>query len=91
MADFKEEARNTLHRAQEKAGDILDSVKEKTAPVVKAVRDKIDDLTGADAPGLDIHNELFDELEKKAENGRGEAQARADEMQKKLEELMKGL
>ena len=104
MSELFNSAKEALERAKEKAAPVLEDVKEKAAPVVEKVRDaadsavdavkegaeKVGDLFKKDAPGLNVKNELFDELDQQVRAQREAAKAQADEMQRRLHEMLHG-
>lgn len=101
--DVKEKVGTTVEELKEKAAPVVEDVKEKAAPVVDklksgvdsavdAVKDgaeKIGDLLTPDAPGLNVKNELFDELEDEVHQQKEESMSIAEDMQRRILELMK--
>lgn len=101
--DVKEKVGATVEELKEKAAPVVEDVKEKAAPVVDklksgvgsavdAVKDgaeKIGDLLTPDAPGLNVKNELFDELEDEVRQQKEESMSIAEDMQRRILELMK--
>ena len=104
LEDVKEKAKETVGEVREKAAPVIEDVKEKAAPVVEKVRDvadsavdavkegaeKVGDLFKKDAPGLNVKNELFDELDQQVCAQKEAAKNQADEMQRRLHEMLHG-
>ncbi len=104
MNDLKREGKELLNRAKEKIDPIAQDVKEKAAPAiakakeaaagaVEAVKEgaeKIGDLFEDKKPALHVKNELFDDLEQHAQEAKDAAKAKAEEMQRRLEAMMRG-
>ena len=104
MSELFSGAKEALERAKENAAPVLEDVKEKAAPVVEKVRDaadsavdavkegaeKVGDLFKKDAPGLNVKNELFDELDQQVRAQKDAAKAQAEEMQRRLHEMLHG-
>ena len=97
--ELKDKAKEVVGNAREKAEDIAETVKEKAAPVVDKVKDAATDAVGAvkegvnrittgDKPALNVKNELFDELGEKAAEQKAAFTEKADELQRKLEEML---
>ena len=99
-AEIKEKAAPIVEDVKEK----VDELKEKAAPVIEKVKDgvedavekvkdgaeKIGELFTPDAPGLNVKNELFDQLGEEVKAQKEAAKNKAGEMQRMLEEMMKG-
>lgn len=104
MESAKERASAAFEDVKEKAAEVVDDVKEKAAPVVEKVKDgvsdavdavkegaeRVGDLLNPDIPGPKVKNELFDELETQVKAQRDAAKAKAEEMQRRLHEMMDG-
>jgi len=97
VEDAKEKLNPIVEGAKEKAAPVIDDLKEKTAPVIEKAKgavkegaEKIGDFFEPKAPGLNIKNELFDELEGQVRDARDAAKAKAEEMQRRLEKMMGG-
>ena len=100
----KEKAAPAVEKVKEKAAPVIEDVKEKAARVVEKVRDaadsavdavkegaeKVGDLFKKDAPGLNVKNELFDELDQQVRAQKDAAKAQAEEMQRRLHEMLHG-
>lgn len=100
----KEKISPIVDDVKEKAAPIVDDLREKAAPVIEKAKgaaesaieavkegaEKIGDLFEEKKPGLNVKNELFDELEAQAIGVKDAAKAKADELQRRLEELMGG-
>ena len=85
MSDLKNEARDALENAKEKAGNVFESLKDKAAGAVESVKRG----RSRTAAG-DVKNELFDGLEAQALQQQRSAQQEAEDMQRRLEALMRG-
>lgn len=104
VEDAKEKLNPIVEGTKEKAAPVVEDVKEKaleikekTAPVIEKAKgavkegaEKIGDFFEPKAPGLNIKNELFDELEGQVRDAKDAAKAKAEEMQRRLEEMMGG-
>lgn len=104
VEDVKEKAAPIVDDLREKAVPVVEDIREKAAPVIEKAKDaaesaieavkegaeKIGDLFEEKKPGLNVKNELFDELEAQAIGVKDAAKAKADELQRRLEELMSG-
>ena len=104
MSELFSGAKEALDRAKEKAAPVLEDVKEKAVPVVEKVKgaadsavdavkegaEKVGDLFRKDAPGLNVKNELFDELDQQVRAQKDAAKAQAEEMQRRLHEMLHG-
>ena len=104
VQDLKEKAAPVVEDLKQKAGEAYADLKEKAAPVVEKVKtgvgeaveavkegaEKVEDFFAPDAPGMNVKNDLFDELGEKAQEQKAASMSKAEEMQKKLEELMRG-
>jgi len=104
LQDVKEAVSPVLEDVKEAVNPVLEDVKEKGAPVVAKVKDaaeeaidavkdgakKVEDFFSAPAPGLNVKNEFFSELEKEALAQKEAAKAKAEEMSRKLREMMEG-
>ena len=121
MSDLKNEARDALENAKEKAGNVFESLKDKAvewkdkaAPAVESLKDKAVEWKDKAAPAVeslkdkaagavesvkrgrsraaagDVKNELFDDLEAQALQQQRSAQQDAEDMQRRLEALMRG-
>ena len=121
MSDLKNEARDALENAKEKAGNVFESLKDKAtewkdkaAPTVESLKDKATEWKDKAAPAVeslkdkaaeavesvkrgrsraamgDVKNELFDGLEAQALQQQRSAQQEAEDMQRRLEALMRG-
>ena len=104
IEDVKEKAKEAAADVREKAAPVIEDVKEKAAPVVEKVRDvadsavdavkegaeKVGDLFKKDAPGLNVKNELFDALDQQVRAQREAAKNQAEEMQRRLHEMLHG-
>lgn len=104
MSDLKKEAQEALERAKGKIAPIVEDVKEKSAPVIADIREKTDGAIDAVKEGAEklgslfapkgsapnVKNELFDELEAQAVSAKEATRAKAEEMQRRLEEMMGG-
>ena len=121
MSDLKNEARDALENAKEKAGNVFESLKDKAvewkdkaAPAVESLKDKAAEWKDKAAPAVeslkdkaagavesvkrgrsrtaagDVKNELFDDLEAQALQQQRSAQQEAEDMQRRLEALMRG-
>ena len=121
MSDLKNEARDALENAKEKAGNVFESLKDKAtewkdkaAPTVESLKDKATEWKDKAAPAVeslkdkaaeavesvkrgrsrtamgDVKNELFDDLEAQALQQQRSAQQDAEDMQRRLEALMRG-
>ena len=139
MSDLKNEARDALENAKEKAGNVFESLKDKAvewkdkaapaveslkdkavewkdkaAPAVESLKDKAVEWKDKAAPAVeslkdkaagavesvkrgrsrtaagDVKNELFDGLEAQALQQQRSAQQEAEDMQRRLEALMRG-
>ena len=104
VEDVKEKAAPIVDDIKEKTVPVVDEIKEKAAPVITKAKDiaedaveavkegaeKIGSLFEDKAPGVQVKNELFDELENQAMGVKDAAKAKAEEMQRRLEEMMGG-
>ncbi len=103
MSDLKNEARDALENAKEKAGNVFESLKDKAvewkdkaAPAVESLKDKAAGAVESVKRGRsrtaagDVKNELFDSLEAQALQQQRSAQQEAEDMQRRLEALMRG-
>ena len=104
MSELFNSAKEALERAKEKAAPVLEDVKEKAAPVVEKVRDaadsavdavkegaeKVGDLFKKDAPGLNVKNDFFADLDQQVRAQKEAAKNQADEMQRRLHEMLHG-
>lgn len=103
MSDLKNEARDALENAKEKAGNVFESLKDKAvewkdkaAPAVESLKDKAAGAVESVKRGRsrtaagDVKNELFDGLEAQALQQQRSAQQEAEDMQRRLEALMRG-
>lgn len=102
--DIKEKAAPIVEDIKEKAAPVVEDIREKAAPVITKAKDiaedaidavkegaeKIGGLFEEKAPGMHVKNELFDELGAQAADAKQAAMAKAEEMQRRLEELMNG-
>ncbi|MBQ8506700.1 MAG: hypothetical protein IJ466_04640 [Clostridia bacterium] len=91
VADLKEKAAPVIEDIREKAAPVVEKVKDGVTGAVEAVKDgaeKIGDLFVPDAPGMNVKNELFDQLGEQVQAQKAASMSKAEEMQKKLEELM---
>lgn len=102
IEDAKERAAAVAGDVKERAAAAAGDVKEKAAPVVEKVKggvgsavgavkegaERIGDLFRPDAPAPNVKNPLFDELEAEARGQRDAAKAKAEEMQRRLREMM---
>lgn len=100
----RDKAAAVAEDVKERAGAMAEDVKEKAAPVVEKVKggvdsavdavkggaEKIGELFKPDAPAPEIKNPLFDELEQEVRGQRDAAQTKAEEMQRRLREMMGG-
>ena len=89
----KEVADDTVGAVKETAGEM----REKAAPMVDKVRDavkegaeKVGDLFRKDAPGLNVKNEFFADLDQQVRAQKDAAKAQAEEMQRRLHEMLHG-
>ena len=103
VENLKEKATPVVENLKEKAAPVMEDMKEKAAPVVEKVKagvdsavdavkdgaEKIGDLLTPDAPGLNVKNELFDELEEQVRSQKEASMNAAEEMHKRMLELMK--
>lgn len=101
--DVKEKLGAAVDNLKEKAAPVVEDVKEKAAPVMEKVKagvgsavdavkdgaEKIGDLLTPDAPGLNVKNELFDELEEQVRQQKEASMSVAEEMHRRMLELMK--
>ena len=104
LEDVKEKAKETAAGVREKAAPVIEDVKEKAAPVVEKVRDaadsavdavkegaeKVGDLFRKDAPAPNVKNEFFSGLEEEVRAQKDAAKAQAEEMQRRLHEMLHG-
>lgn len=104
MENKMNEAREFMKKAGEKMQPVVEDLREKAEPVAEKVREGaeavVDRVKEAaedvgsrlqkTAPGADFKNEFFSALEDEAREMKNEAGQKADEMQKKLEALMRG-
>ncbi len=103
MSDLKNEARDALENAKEKAGSVFESLKDKAvewkdkaAPALESLKDKAAGAVESVKRGRsrtaagDVKNELFDGLEAQALQQQRSAQQEAEDMQRRLEALMRG-
>ena len=99
VADARELAAPAIEDAVDKVKDVAADVREKAAPVVDKVSDvvkegveKVGGLFKKDAPApdVDVKNDFFSELEMQAHMQRNAAQAQAEEMQRRLHEMLHG-
>lgn len=105
MSDFKNDARDMAQHAKETLEPVISSIREKTSPTLDRMEQKANDAISAakrsakklgdflqqsTAPGLNIQNEFFDDLEAQAMDAKNAAQDKAAEMQRRLEEMMGG-
>ena len=104
LEDVKEKAMETAAGVREKAAPVIEDVKEKAAPVVEKVRDaadsavdavkegaeKVGDLFRKDAPAPNVKNEFFSGLEEEVRAQKDAAKAQAEEMQRRLHEMLHG-
>lgn len=104
VEDIKEKTAPVLEDIKEKTAPVVEDIKEKAAPVITKAKDaaesaieavkegaeKIGSLFEEKGPGMNVKNELFDELEVQARSVKDAAQSKAEEMQRRLEELMGG-
>lgn len=102
VADFKEKAAPVMEDVKGKVEEAMADIREKAAPVVEKVKDgvsdaveavkdgaeKIGDILAPDAPGVNVKNELFDELGEQVAADKQASMDKAEEMQRKLRELM---
>lgn len=100
----KEKAAPMVENAKVKLGETMDSVKEKAAPVVEKVKggvsdaveavkdgaEKLGDLLSPDAPAVNVKNDFFNELGEQAQAQKQASMDKAEEMQRRLRELMNG-
>ena len=100
----KEKAAPAVEKVKEKAAPVIEDVKEKAAPVVEKVRDaadsavdavkegaeKVGDLFRKDAPAPNVKNEFFSGLEEEVRAQKDAAKAQAEEMQRRLHEMLHG-
>ena len=100
----KEKAAPAVENVKEKAAPVIEDVKEKAAPVVEKVRDaadsavdavkegaeKVGDLFRKDAPAPNVKNEFFSGLEEEVRAQKDAAKAQAEEMQRRLHEMLHG-
>ena len=104
MSELFNSAKEALERAKEKAAPVLEDVKEKAAPVVEKVKEaadsavdavkegaeKVGDLFRKDAPAPNVKNEFFSGLEEEVRAQKDAAKAQAEEMQRRLHEMLHG-
>ena len=97
LARAKEKAAPALENAVEKTMETVADVREKAAPVAEKVADavkegvgKVGDLFKKDAPAPDVKNDFFNELEVQAHMQKNAAMAQAEEMQRRLHEMLHG-
>ena len=104
LEDVKEKAMETAAGVREKAAPVIEDVKEKAAPVVEKVRDaadsavdavkegaeKVGELFRKDAPAPNVKNEFFSGLEEEVRAQKDAAKAQAEEMQRRLHEMLHG-
>lgn len=86
-------ARERAAALKERAEPALEKVKDGAANAVEALKEGAECLGGlldGDAPARNIRNELFGELEQEVAEQRDAAKAKAEEMQRRLEALMRG-
>lgn len=90
--EVKEKVGTAVEDVKEKAAPVVEKVKSGVGSAVDAVKDgaeKVGDLLTPDAPGLNVKNELFDELEDEVRQQKEESMSAAEDMQRKILELMK--
>ena len=86
-----EDVKAKAEELKEKAAPVIEKVKATAEDAVDAVKDgadKISDFFSADVPGLNVKNELFDELGEQVAAKKDAAKAKAEEMQALLEKMM---
>jgi len=86
-----EDVKAKAEELKEKAAPVLEKVKATAEDAIGAVKDgadRIGDFFNADLPGLNVKNELFDELEEQVSAQKDAAKAKAEEMQALLEKMM---
>lgn len=102
VSDIKEKAAPVVEDVKGKVEETVADIKEKAAPVVEKVKagvndaveavkdgaEKIGDIFSPDAPGINVKNELFDELGQQVAADKQASMDKAEEMQRKLRELM---
>lgn len=89
MNEFLNDARDALEKA--KAAPVVEKVKDGVSDAVEAVKDgaeKLGDLLSHDAPALNVKNEFFSELDAQAQADKQASMDKAEEMQRRLRELM---
>ena len=80
--------------AQEKAAPVVEKVKSGVSDAADAVREgvsRVGNLLNGGVAAPEVKNPLFDELEQQAREKKDAAKDSAEEMQRKLEEMMRGL
>lgn len=99
IADARELAAPAIEDAVEKVKDVAADVREKAAPVVggavDAVKEGVEKIGGlfkkdAPAPDVDVKNDFFSELEVQAHLQKQAAMAQAEEMQRRMHEMLHG-
>lgn len=91
MNEFLNDARDALEKAKAKAAPVVEKVKDSVNDAVEAVKDgveKLGDLLSPDAPALNVKNEFFSELDAQAQADKQASMDKAEEMQRRLRELM---
>lgn len=104
MENWMNEARDAVKKAGEKIKPVAEEIREKAAPAAEKIKDgaelALDRVKQAAknvgarledaAPGADRKNKFFDALEDEAVEIKEAAKQKADDLQKKLEALMRG-
>lgn len=93
MNEFLNDARDALEKAKEKAAPVVEKVKGGVSDAVEAVKDgaeKLGDLFSPDAPAVNVKNDFFNELGEQAQAQKQASMDKAEEMQRRLRELMNG-
>ena len=91
VEDVKEKVEGAVADIKEKAAPVVEKVKDGVGDAVEAVKEgteKIGDFLAPDAPGMNVKNELFDQLGEEVQAQKQASMDKAEEMQRKLRELM---
>ena len=86
MSELFNGAREALERAKQKAAPMVGKVRD----AVKEGAEKVGDLFRKDAPGLNVKNEFFADLDQQVRAQKEAAKNQAEEMQRRLHEMLHG-
>lgn len=91
VEDVRAKIDPVVEDVKSKAAPVIDKVKTAAEDAIDAVKEgaeKVSDFLSADLPGINVKNELFDELEAQTTAQKDAAKAKAEEMQALLEKMM---